>query len=215
MPLVPATSSSWLKAQLNSLDQRITALSTQQNTFVLDNNAVQRLISGWQQSDGRYAIVALDATGNRRAVFGELADGRFGVAIYDENNDGGYIELNAPESASWNSTTLSTTSTTDTTLANSPSLTVSVGASQKCLVMVSAVLGNTAADGCVATVYADGVSTGPKISLQSPSAVQSTCANNLVVSGLAQGSHALTIEYRSVSGATANFGQIAITAIPY
>jgi len=81
--------------------------------------------------------------------------------------------------------------------------------------MVSAILGNTAGDGCVVSVYADGVYTGLAVSLQSPSAVQATGANNQVVSGLAQGSHALTLEYRSVSGATANFSHMCLTAIPY
>jgi hypothetical protein len=108
-PLSPAPSGDWLRAQFTSLQNQITALATQQNSYVLDNNATQRLVSGWQQSDGRYAIVALDATGHRRAVFGELADGNFGVAIYDENNDGGYIELNAPIVAPTTGT-LSTTS---------------------------------------------------------------------------------------------------------
>jgi hypothetical protein len=40
----------------------------------------------------------------------------------------------------------------------------------------------------VVNVYADGVYTGLAVSLQSPSAVQATGANNRVVSGLAQGS---------------------------
>jgi hypothetical protein len=99
MPLVPPTASAWLKRTLNSLQAQITAIATQQNHGVVDSNLTPRIKWGWQQEFNTYGIAIFDSSGNRWTTLRELPDGNHGVAIYDQNNDGGYVELNAPESA--------------------------------------------------------------------------------------------------------------------
>jgi hypothetical protein len=67
-------------------------------------------------------------------------------------------------------------------------------------------------------LFVDGVLASPscQISLQSGAGagVQTTCSYNTVVN-TTPGSHTLTLEFRSVSGATANFSAPCITATPY
>jgi hypothetical protein len=102
-------------------------------------------------------------------------------------------------------------------LAGSPTLGFTVGASGNAFCAISAIVGTTAGDGGVAALYVDGVPASPTIAMscQSPSALQVACSNAAMVAGLSQGSHTASLEYKSVSGATANFSEISITATTY
>jgi hypothetical protein len=203
---------------LGDLRRDLNAVITQQNQSTVDATLTTRLFSGLQ-GDGTYGITAYDAAGNKRATFGGLPDGNHGIAIYDEDNDGGYVEVNAPLVAEIPfSTVLATTSTTDAPISGSPALPIAVGASGKCLVTLSSYLSIPAGGQAVAGLFVDGVvssSPGLPIDLTSTSAMSVTASNSALLTGLSQGAHTLSVEYRSTTGASVSFAGVAIIAIPY
>jgi hypothetical protein len=189
-----------LAAILNNLQAQITALQTQQ------------------------LFIATDKNYNPRVRLGLLPDGDYGLAIYSAANDGTYVEINVPVVASY-AGTLTTSSTSYTTLTNSPTLSVTVGASGKAFVSLSGTIGTsstvsgTPAQG-KAQMYVDGVASGLVIAASitvntSAFGVQSTNSNAILVTGLSQGTHTLSIEYESPFGQSQSFTGMTLTAIPY
>jgi hypothetical protein len=205
---------------LGDLRRDINAAINQQNQSTVDATLTTRLFSGLQD-DGTYGITAYDSAGNKRATFGGLPDGNHGIAIYDQANDGGYIELNAPVQAQSGSV-LSTTSTSFTTLAGSPTLSVTVGHSGQCLVTISALIGcvlSTSAEQAIMQLYVDGASTllfaAARLSSSPGDVIQITGSNSRLITGLSQGTHTLSLEYTTLNGGSCSFGEPSITAIPY
>ena len=224
MPGVNPSNDRWLATTIKNILQRLTNLEGQQNGGVRNAQNQLRLQLGLLP-DGTYGLVAYDNAGNKRAQLGQLPDGDFGFATYSPANNGSYVELNVPQ-ASPSSGTISTASTSFTTIAGSPTLTVACGASGTMLITLSGTLGlPSIANATVqsfAKVYVDGVLTGPGLgtSLQTtttPAVVglQTTGAATALVTGLTQGSHTLSIEYQSVFGQLCNFTAMQIICQPY
>jgi hypothetical protein len=139
MPGVNPSNDRWLATTIKNILQRLTNLEGQQNGGV--RNAQNQLRLQWGLlPDGTYGLVAYDNAGNKRAQLGQLPDGDFGFATYSPANNGSYVELNVPQ-ASPSSGTISTASTSFTTIAGSPTLTVACGASGTMLITLSGTLG--------------------------------------------------------------------------
>ena len=208
---------------LKKLDSRLAALERQQNWMITDSQGQPRLKWGYlNPGDGQIGWAAYDAAGNERVLIGQLADGDYGMAIYSQANDGSYIEINDPV-VSPTSGLMSTASTSFTALGSSPSLPIAVGASGKAFVTLSgtigmSVVGASTAQG-LAQLYVDGVAQGPEIAasltLSASGGLQITGSSPTIITGLSQGAHTLSIEYKSVFGQSINFSNMTITAIPY
>jgi len=76
----------------------------------------------------------------------------------------------------------------------------------------------------LAWLYVDGTFASPTVAAASSltasytggsSGTQITCSANRVVTGLSQGSHTLSLEYKSVFGQSISFEEVTNTAIPY
>ena len=221
-PAVVKPSADYLFTKFGRIESQLKALANQQNQNVVDENLVQRFYSG-RQPTGEYNVTTYDDGGNPRATFGQLPDGNHGVAIYSELNDGTYVELNAPL-VSPTSGTLTTTSTSFTTLAGSPILDIAVGASGKCDVTISAVIGISVTSGAPTAqafmeLYADGVATGLEVAasmtIAASAGIQITGSNDRLITGLSQGAHTLSLEYQSVNGQSVSFEEVIIKAVPY
>jgi hypothetical protein len=217
-----------------NLQQRLLALETNTtlNNSAIDGgalsvyNAAGELVLeiGNIGGSGEYGIVTYDASGHPRVIVGQLPDGTYGLAVGSNVASGGnYVDINVPV-VSAISGLLTTTSTSFTTLTGSPTLGVTVGGSGKLLVTITGTIGvnnatSTPSQG-LAYVYVDGVVTtaGLAASLTVTSGtggVQMTGATSSLLTGLSQGAHTLSIEYRSANGQTINFSTMELTAIPY
>ncbi len=215
MSRINAPHADWLSNKFAKIEADIKALAGQQNQSVVDPNLTLRLYSG-RQPTGEYNTTTYDDGGNPRATFGQLPDGNHGVAIYSELNDGSYVELNAPLVGT-EPGPFTTTSATPVTIGGSPTREVTVGASGKCLVAISAIL-ETSAAGVEAMMYlvVDSILNPLQVDASAASsALQLTASNIGVVVGLAQGSHTLSLQYAAPIGGTATFEEPSITAIPY
>ena len=124
-PGVAPPSGDYLAARFKKIEADITALATTQNQYVLDHNGTQRLALGWQQIDGTYALVAFDASGNRRAMLGSLPNGDHGIELIDA---AGTKQELLPAIDDYVGTTLSTTSGTPVGLSGSPFVNITIGA---------------------------------------------------------------------------------------
>ena len=221
MPPVPGKANEYFFDLIKTMQKRITALETKQNFAIRDAKNILRLRAGLLP-DGTFGMQVFDTAGNPRVGFGQLPDGDSGMAVYSQANDGTYVEVNPPV-ASAASGTLSTASTSPTTLAGSPTLPVTVGASGKALIILSGTIGLSASSTVqqgVAQLYVDGAANGPRVEASLTlntvaGGLQATGGLPALVSGLSQGAHTLSIEYQSVYGASINFSFMQITAIPY
>jgi len=221
MPPVPGKANDYFVNLIKTMQKRITALETKQNFGIRDAKNILRLQAGLLP-DGTFGMRVFDTAGNPRIGFGQLPDGDSGMAVYSQSNDGTYVEVNPPV-ATPASGALATASTSFTTLTGSPTISVNVGISGKVLGILSGIVGLSVSSNTqqgIAQLYVDGVANGPTIAASLTMAsgvagVQSTGGDIALISGLAQGAHTLSIEYKSVFGASINFSEMQITAIPY
>jgi hypothetical protein len=215
------------------IERRIRALETQQNSYVTDavGNVVMQTgyIAG--TIPAQLGTLVSDDSGNPRLQFGLLPDGNYGIAVYDLDNDGNYIQVQAPSQGSW-STEFDTTSESWIYNGTSgPATTVQVGQSGRALVIASAIIG---IDGGIdQTVYWQGligvspgaasaatgiasmsVSPLPGGSEVTPS-IQSTACGSALFSGLTPGPVTFTMAYMSANGQTVRFTGSNLVVIPY
>lgn len=116
----------------------------------------------------------------------------------------------------------STTSGVFTDLASAgPAVTVTIGASGRALVLVSAEISNDTAGGFSIMGYAvtgaTSLAASDERAAYTRSAVASDgsmCANSRVVTGLTPGANTFTSKYRQQSGGTGFFSRRSITVIP-
>jgi hypothetical protein len=208
VPGVPPHSHDILASTFKHLQAQIDALATTQNQYVLDHNGTQRLALGWQQIDGTYALVAFDASGNRRAMVGSLPNGDHGIELIDA---AGTKQELLPAIDDYVGTTLSTASATPVGLTGSPFVNITIGANGDCEVTAGAFVGCNANDTADAYLVIDGGTPYSVFGLGSTAAsagnVQSTRRISTWIPAifpLAPGGHSFTMAYASTSG-TANF----------
>lgn len=163
-------------------------------------------------------LTQYDSGGHTRMQMGELPNGDYGLAYYSAANDGTYAELFPVESA-YAQGTLTTTSSTETTIAGSPSVTATLGASGDALVTVSAFIGMSVAAESAVWLTIDGNSVGQWIAVSSgasgPVATNASSTRRLSNMGSAPGagSHTFGLEFSSSSG-TAQFSAIGLIVQP-
>jgi opacity protein-like surface antigen len=208
MPGVSPTSGSYIKGTLNSLQAQITALATQQNQSVMDNNQITRVKIGWQSDNNTYGVTILDSSGNKRVVLGELPNGDHGIELLDTT--GNTQEL-LPALDDYVSTTLSTTSGTPVTLTGSPTVNIDIGANGDCEITAGAFVGYPTAGSATAYLAVDLHGPYSIFGMSGSSAgagnVQSTRRISTWIPSifpLSPGTHAFNMLYEA-SGGTGNF----------
>jgi hypothetical protein len=138
MPLSPTPSNDYFASLLRGLQQQITALSTQQNQYVIDNTGTTRVQVGWHQADNSYGVTIFDPSGNKRVVLGQLPNGDHGIELIDAS---GHAQELLPALDQYVGATLNTTSGTPVTLSGSPTVTVNIGANGDCEITAGAFVG--------------------------------------------------------------------------
>jgi hypothetical protein len=207
MPLSPPPSNDYFASLLRGLQQQITALSTQQNQYVVDNTGTMRVQVGWHQADNSYGVTIFDPSGNKRVVLGQLPNGDHGIELIDLS--GNTQEL-LPARDDYVGTTLSTTSATPVGLSGSPFVNINVGASGDAEITAGAFVGCAANDTANAYLVIDGGTPDSIFGLGSTAAsagnVQSTRRLSTWLGTTLNPAvgHSFTMAYASTSG-TANF----------
>lgn len=177
------------------LQQQVQGLATQQTGGVCQPNGLQRV--SW----------------------GLLASGDYGFSVTDPNSVSNEIWPVSTEY--YGSTTLTTSSTTPVSLANSPSVTCWIGASGDALLTVSAYIGVSGTSTGVVYLKVDSGTANSYVDL-SNSNTQGIAGNVTAQRRLSQfvgtltpnQDHTFSLEYASLSGSLANFGAISITVQP-
>lgn len=166
-------------------------------------------------------MTVFDSSGNPRVMIGELPDSQYGLAIYQPANNGSYIQVQPPVSASYGST--QSTSSTSYVALNGPSVNFTVGASGQALITVSSIIGlpsetSSTTVGANVGVGIDGGGASEYISTSYTAAAvgfQSTNSNSQLVTGLSPGSHTAELMYASPYGQSINFSGNVIIVTPY
>ena len=207
MPAVPPHSNDYLAARFKKIEADITALATQQNQYVLDNNSIMRVKVGWHQADNTYGVTIFDPSGARRVVLGQLPNGDHGIELIDLS--GNTQEL-LPSRDDYAGPTLSTTSATPVGLSGSPFVNINLGASGDCEITAGAFVGCAPNDTANAYLVIDGGTPESIFGLGSTAAsagnVQSTrrISTWLGTTLTPNVGHSFTRAYASTRG-TANF----------
>lgn len=201
-----------LATELATLKNRLLALETSAG---LSNAAI----------DGG-ALTVYDNTLVPRVVLGLLPDGTYGLAIGSNVAVGGhYVDIHVPAYTALGGP-FTTASTTPTTIAGSPTLNVTVGASGLCLITLSAFVGlSLTSAGAIegnAEITIDGVTGGTVITssltLQAaalPGGMANSVSSTFLKGSLSQGTHTLGLVYSSTFGQSISWSNVGIAALPY
>lgn len=167
-------------------------------------------------------VTSYDAANYARVRMGLLPGGDYGLGVYNDSNDGAYIRIAPPVTASYQNTQ-TTTSKTPVPLSG-PSVSFPVSQSGQALVLTSSIIGmpgeTTAVEGLTQVLFNGSSSTGyafASASVTSATAValQTTASGMQLVTGLPPGTNSAAVYYSSTYGQSIEFTATSITVIPY